>query len=302
MRRERQPARANALARLIHPLGNQHFLEHVWAKSSRVVRGKLRRMSEISDLPELRSVDELLTHVERAGDKVSVRAWFPDTQGRHESISLTAAAAKRLYRAGNATIVVDNVDRVSPEIRQMLDELQQATGTPGIASCNVYASPPGVRTVMHFDPQDSFFLQVLGKKRWRYAENTQLPFPAKASNYYENVPSEREIARTFPKRMPQGAKEVVLSPGSVLYLTRGIWHEATAVSHSLSLTLTFASKTWCEVIMEELEERLSGQVAWRKPAVGVLGDGDAQKRAGVVLEDMLAKLRDEVLEMGGFPS
>lgn len=259
-------------------------------------------MSEVANLPELRSVQDLLSHVEATGDKVTVRAWFQDTQGRQDSIVLSAAAAKRLYGAGNATIVVDGLDQISPRVRKLLDDIQTAVGTPGPTTCNVYASPPAAHTVMHFDPQETFFLQIRGKKKWHYTPNTQLPFPAQASNYYENVHAVAEIGRTFPKAMPRGAKAVVLSPGSVLYMTRGTWHEARSVSHSLALTLTFSSKSWCDVLTDALRERLMEDERWRRPAVGITGDATAQDRATPVLNEMLARLRDEVIAMGGFES
>ena len=191
---------------------------------------------------------------------------------------------------------------VSPGIRALLDDMQAALGTPGLATCNAYASPPKAHTVMHFDPQETFFLQMRGKKRWRYAPNAQLPFPSQASNFYENVHAVAAVGRTFPKALPEDAQEVVLSPGSVLYMTRGTWHEAESMSHSLALTLTFASKTWCDVLMDALRERLEAQVVWRRPAVGITGDKVAQARAAPELDKRLAELHDEVRAMGGFDS
>ncbi|MFO0665956.1 MAG: cupin domain-containing protein [Polyangiaceae bacterium] len=299
MKSIRTNAEPSVLANMLRPMSEAAFMKQKWAREACVAHGPLSRLDTLAGLPELASVEALLDHVAAANKHTSVRAWFQDATGRHESIGIEPQDAKRLYRGGGVTIVVDGLNLVSPRIDTFLDSMGAALGTPAIACCNVYASPPGARTVMHFDPQESFLLQVQGRKRWRYAANTTFRFPTEASNFYAHVPGHEVIARTFPKEMPKTARKVTLSPGSVLYLPRGTWHEAQAVTHSLGVTLTFASKTWGDVLLDELRERIMKEEAWRMPATGVLGSEYQRALADEVLDERLRALRSEVLAMCG---
>ena len=193
-------------------MNEREFLDNVWSKNACTIHGHLSRLRKLGELPELASIDAMLDHVERANEEVSIRAWFQNEAGAHESIRVTPRDGRRLYRGrGRVTIVVDNLDRVSEGVRALVEEVHASLGTPAIASCNAYASPPGARTVMHFDPQESFLLQLHGRKRWRYAACAEIRFPSHASNYYANVSGHEALAKRFPKSMPRTATQATTS-------------------------------------------------------------------------------------------
>jgi 50S ribosomal protein L16 3-hydroxylase len=239
-----------------------------WPERSFLVHAPAARLAEIDTLPELADWEALFRAMRGASD-VMMRAWFRTVDGGLEQIQVTPGEAARLYRSGTVTIVIDGIANALPAVGQLMQRLRVDLKLPKCdLSCSAYVSPPGVGSRMHFDEQENFFLQLRGEKHWRIHRNEQMAFP---STYYwagSAIPNELGAAgRDFPQTMPETADDVTLSPGSVLFVPRGYWHESSTRQHSLALTLTFRSWTWREVLLLALSRRLLRDTAWRRPLV-----------------------------------
>lgn len=120
--------------------------------------------------------------------------------------------------------------------------------------CNAYLTPPKSQGFApHWDDIDAVIVQVEGRKQWKlYAP--------------------REESHCLPRRSSRdmGQTEVgpcifddTLHPGDVLYLPRGIVHQACTLEDSHSLHLTFSlnqRRTWVDLLERVLPE-LSTAVA-----------------------------------------
>lgn len=229
-----------------------------------MVRGAPARLPSLFRAPALQSLDGIL-----GTNPARVRAWFTDERGAAQSAELTAEAARTLYRDRRLTIVADTlrIRGVEALMARMKEELHTFCFPVG---ANAYVSPAGVGTRMHFDEQDVFLVQVRGKKRWRFAPQTQLRHPTDP-HFGAKLGAENALSRPkFPTRMPRGARTVVLSPGDVLYLPAGTWHESETLKDSVGLTLTFPTSSWLDLLLLRLRERLVTREAWRARTVGIL--------------------------------
>jgi ribosomal protein L16 Arg81 hydroxylase len=110
---------------------------------------------------------------------------------------------------------------------------------------NIYLTPPkaqGFRT--HFDTHDVLVLQVEGRKRWRIWDGERLPRPTRRTPWPGNM-------------QPIGEPhELVMSPGDVLYIPRGVMHDAATLpgEHSLHITVGLLEASWAQVLRSLIDE------------------------------------------------
>ncbi|MCP4502193.1 MAG: hypothetical protein GY822_19725 [Deltaproteobacteria bacterium] len=98
-----------------------------------------------------------------------------------------------------------------------------------------WLGPAGTCTALHHDPASVLYVQIRGQKRFRMLAPS-------------NEPALMSALRTYPEPeldLDQAAKDagdrvydVVLSPGEAMLLPAGWWHEVTALSSSISLSIT----------------------------------------------------------------
>jgi 50S ribosomal protein L16 3-hydroxylase len=70
----------------------------------------------------------------------------------------------------------------------------------------------------------------------------------------------------MPDALPADRTELVLEPGSLLFVPRGTWHSTHATTAALSLNFTFSPPTWIDVFTAALRSRLALSSAWRETA------------------------------------
>jgi 50S ribosomal protein L16 3-hydroxylase len=286
--REKNPGLAELLA--------FRGLPSSWPLDTFTVHGDPARLAPVSSLAPLRNADSLLAVVRRSPE-VRVRLWFTTSDGRHEQIQVPASEAAKLYRQGGFTLVIDAVHRALPEIARFLKRLAADLGIAEVpVGCNAYLSVPGVGSVMHFDKQENFLIQLHGIKRWRVARNEHLEFPF--ANHFSGGPlcePLRRLVPTLPCQMPPSCQEVALQPGSVLFLPRGFWHESATEEHSIALTVTFTTPSWADLLLQVLARSLAQAPEWRQPVfLNPADNGEGQLRGRA--HELLASLSQLVVQ------
>lgn len=129
------------------------------------------------------------------------------------------AKVKAQLRRG-ATLVANDIDQLTPELRAFCRAMEEALG--GKVQANLYLSSKRRQGfAVHFDTHDVFAVHCMGEKTWMVFEGR----------------AEDPIAHPMFKTLPadhhdkaKGAlwKEVRLKPGDLLYLPRGQYHYALA--------------------------------------------------------------------------
>jgi bifunctional lysine-specific demethylase and histidyl-hydroxylase MINA len=107
---------------------------------------------------------------------------------------------------------------------------------------NLYLSPPRSQGFsIHYDPHDVLVLQLEGVKQWTLYEQ-RVPFPLNPPEAPFSPDEAGAVDRTF-----------VISPGDLIYIPRGVLHEArTLDTSSLHLTLSVDQVTWRDLLTEVL--------------------------------------------------
>lgn len=143
-------------------------------------------------------------------DREGRRSLKPDVQRVQELI------------ARGATLVLNYIDTLVPGIRTTSAAIASATGAP--VSVSLFASWRKVQGYnVHFDTQNVFALQVVGRKTWRIYAN-RMENPARVPGFDSSSVSAEEA----DKRKGALLLEVTLEPGDLLYVPPGYFHQALA--------------------------------------------------------------------------
>ncbi|MEQ8506400.1 MAG: cupin domain-containing protein [Rhodospirillales bacterium] len=136
--------------------------------------------------------------------------------------------------ADGASVVLDLMEMLDPGSAAIASALQMATASR--VSCNAYYSRsqrPAFKS--HFDTMEVFAIHVEGEKTWHLYEG-RFEEPIEADGYRYSSFDEDYHARA------KGAltQEVTMTPGDVLYIPRGQYHDALAASDAC-LHLSFGT-------------------------------------------------------------
>lgn len=157
-----------------------------------------------------------------------------------------------------ATFVLDFLEGIDPQVASVSRALERLTGAN--TSCNAYCSWKAVRGyASHFDCMDVFALQIEGEKTWNLYEGR---FP-EAAFVPGSQPSEF-TAEQHDHMKGKLVQQVTTRPGDILYLPRGLYHDALATD-TASLHLSFGSTPAVGVaVLEMLAREMQGQEYFRK--------------------------------------
>jgi len=128
---------------------------------------------------------------------------------------------------------------------------------------NIYITPANAQGfASHYDNHDVFILQTTGTKLWRlYHSPIELP-------------SQKQLHRNYKDKYELGSPqfEVELKPGDLLYIPRGVIHDAsTTDTASVHITLGLHPNYWFE-LLQEVVELAQDKAAFRRAVPNALMD------------------------------
>ena len=121
--------------------------------------------------------------------------------------------------AKGASVVLNDIDALAPGVRQVANELQTATG--GRSQANLYFSMSQHQAFgPHCDVHEVFAVHCSGEKVWNiYEGRDEAPI---------NHPSFQHADAERDKRAGKIMEQVLMQPGDLLYIPRGVYHDALA--------------------------------------------------------------------------
>jgi 50S ribosomal protein L16 3-hydroxylase len=263
------------LAALLAPCSLDAFLESSWPHEPFATHGLSKSVEGLTRIPILQSLEALLNSWPR-----HVQAHLPDLADEASSVDALPGDARKLF-ANKMGLLFNNAEKHIPELGTWLAAIRADLGLPAMtyARCMVYATPDGKGTAPHFDQNINFVLQLYGTKKWWIAPNLHVQNPTQ--RHTMGQPLDPEVApyavTPMPLKMPKDAKQIVLKPGSMLFVPRGFWHSTEAEGEALALNFTFNQPTWMDLFGAALRSRLSLSPEWRELADGV-SSVDASRR------------------------
>jgi 50S ribosomal protein L16 3-hydroxylase len=256
------------------------FLTDVWPDQLLVTHGPPKRLSGLVDAAEFSSMEALTSLPAR--DWLVQSGRFPNGFG---NVSVSGEAARAFFHAGFTIYGLEPALR-SPRLLRWLAELERDLSLPaGLIRTSVFASKPGPGAKRHFDAQESFVVQLRGRKRWWLEVNEDVENPTE--NYITGDPvppqleaqAHRPLSQTFGPR----TREVVLEPGSVMFVPRGCWHATETLDESWHLDLMMPLATRADRLLALLAARLPSDGWWREPVLGDEHDEALERAIGQLM-------------------
>ena len=248
------------LAALIHPQSLAAFARCYQTSEPFAVHGT----AELRDIPMLASLEALL-----GSWPEQVEAHLPAVADEASAVRASPDDARRLFANGFA-LRFDEVQRRVPRLDAWLDAICADVGLSALTQrrCIVYATPAGKGNASHFDQNVNFVLQLHGTKTWWLAPNTNVARPMTRHTIGQPVDNELQsyAQLPMPDALPAERTTIVLEPGSLLFVPRGMWHATHAATDALSLNFTLSPPTWIDVFTAALRSRLAVSNEWRETA------------------------------------
>lgn len=189
------------------------------------------------------------------------------------------------------TLLVQDVDKLLPELQQVLDAFRFVPDWR-LDDLMVSYAAPGGSVGAHADQYDVFLLQASGRRRWQVDQRSKAC---------------RRERDDLPLRLLEAfepSDEWVLEPGDMLYLPPGVPHHGVAVDGCMTFSIGFRAPTDRDLLSELLhalaeadEQPIFFSDPGRRPAAhpAVL-DPDSLKRGRALLREHLARLDDRLLD------
>lgn len=185
--------------------------------------------------------------------------------------------------AEGCTILVRNAQRHDPGLADLARGFEREFHGP--VNIHLYATPAGrFGFGWHYDAEEVFILQTVGKKEYSLRKNTVNPWPLE-----ETLPADMHYEREIMPLM-----RCLLAAGDWLYIPCGYWHRAEAHEMSLSLAVGVMAPSAIQVF-DALRLRLLDSLLWRQ-RLPVAPGGNSQENQELRehYRTLLAQLSDDL--------
>ena len=237
----RSGADLSALAELLRTSDPAGFLSNTYERAPLRVQAPGR---DFTGLISIAAIDDLIARqpfyegeisLARSAPKVGPGDYLREGQADRGAIA-------RLFQQG-ATIILPQLHRRVRSLAAYCRSLEAILSAH--VQTNIYLTPASAQGFeTHYDNHDVFVLQVEGTKRWRlYDSPAGVPFRGERFTPGQYAPGEP-------------SEDFVLQPGDVLYVPRGMMHDAISEpgGPSLHITTGILVKTWADFLLEAVSE------------------------------------------------
>lgn len=299
---QNRSARGNeALRALLAPACADDFLDG-WPRRRLVVEGSVERFNALPGADLMRDGIEGVVRRFKGPAMVYGDVVVDEADGLSNRLLVPSDEVPSWLERG-AAVEIDFVEMCAPELRRFITRLRQELALPAgcVAKAIVYAGRAGAGLPVHFDAYCNFVMQFEGTKTWRVARNEHVVDPLEHYDLFQApyVPDELRSYWQGEAVHEIATEDVVLRPGSLLFMPRGEWHATESASTSLALNITFGQPPLLDFLLSEIRRRLAPHDEWRRLAADPAGlDDAAHESLRSELNAMLARAKDAIASIG----
>jgi len=226
---------------LFQPFGIEDFEANYWEQ--KVLHIQRDDPAFFLSLFSVEALDKLLEYNRPRGSSLRVvKNQQPLSSSTYENQdgSLNLNQLYAAYADGH-TIVINEIQRYYDPIKILVENIRQYMNHHVVA--NLYLTPENEKALSpHYDSHDVFALQISGEKHWLLYDDT-----------YCKTPLVHSFQPVFQREHLTGARQVTLKAGDIMYIPRGVPHEAfTTDKSSMHITIGVHSTQWIDLIAKSL--------------------------------------------------
>lgn len=238
---------------LIQPINIEDFAANYWEKQ--VLHIQRNNPDFFFSLFSIEDLDKVLEYNRPHGSSLKVvksNQPMNSTVYENQDGSLNLNQLYTAYADGYS-ILINGIQRFWEPIKMLMESLRNDISHN--ASANLYLTPENEKAFSpHYDSHDVFALQISGEKHWILYDETHLKTPL--LNSYQP---------TFQREQLTGAREITMRAGDILYMPRGVPHEAyTTDKSSMHITVGIQSVQWIDFITKSLLNLSQKHIELRK--------------------------------------
>lgn len=238
---------------LIQPINIEDFAANYWEKQ--VLHIQRNNPDFFFSLFSIEDLDKVLEYNRPHGSSLKVvksNQPMNSTVYENQDGSLNLNQLYTAYVDGYS-ILINGIQRFWEPIKMLMESLRNDISHN--ASANLYLTPENEKAFSpHYDSHDVFALQISGEKHWILYDETHLKTPL--LNSYQP---------TFQREQLTGAREITMRAGDILYMPRGVPHEAyTTDKSSMHITVGIQSVQWIDFITKSLLNLSQKHIELRK--------------------------------------
>jgi ribosomal protein L16 Arg81 hydroxylase len=271
------------LADILAPMSTEEFFGQYWTKQFLHLPGPADKFRALFSWDVLNTTLE--THRFTTERLKLVKSGKTLEPSRYVTNDIINASSLMNELSGGATLIFNFCEEVQPALRAFCAHLERLFHV--YVHVNLYA---GWRKDngfdIHWDDQDTFILQVAGRKHWKVWKPTRL------------YPFVEDVVDTSPSTKPEEEPvwDGVLEQGAMLSMPRGWWHVAYPMDEPcLHLTVTIQNLNGIS-LLRWFTHKMKASEAARKELPIVASREDQQAWLREVWVDMCSTWNENVLD------
>ncbi|MFF5181830.1 JmjC domain-containing protein [Micromonospora sp. NPDC000316] len=258
----------DAFDALFQPFGGlAAFRDDYWPGRFVAVDGALDRLSVLTGGQKVETVEDVIKLYDNPVMVVG-EAVIDASGGIIDRMLVDRDEAMDWYDRG-AALEFDFAHQFIPALARLVGRAREEFRLPpgALAKGIIYAAKSGGGFPVHFDAYVNFVFQLGGEKVWRLQDNANVDLPIQHYDLaqYPYLPEDlTTVWRGEPPAagLPDG-RQVVLRPGSMLFLPRGLWHCTRSGEETLSMNITLGQPTWLDLLQWAVRRKLAALPEWR---------------------------------------
>ncbi len=275
----------NKFINCISPISKADFTNKYWEKQ--LLHIERNNDSFYESLFSIKDFDTVLEYGKPKGGYLRVvknqEPLLPTKYENHDG-SLNLNQLYAAYTDGY-TLVVNEIHKFWGPINEFVQNIRQTLNHN--VKANAYLTPANHKALSpHFDTHDVIVLQISGKKHWNFYDDTNFKTPL--LNSFQPVFQEGQLS---------GKKEVTVKAGDLMYIPRGLPHEAyTTDESSLHLTIGVYPTQYVDLFSKAIQSLSQKEIDFRKALpIGFLNFNE-EERVNFI-NDLTEKFKEKLNEV-----